>query len=382
MLPSYLSFDSSQSVDNSRECLDNHGSESASSIFTVEPYMLRTQLLILDYKQFKSARTIQRHARGFIVRKRIQRQQKSATVIQRAWRRCVAKRHLILFAQERTQESIQIMFHDSCVKIQCYFRGWWSRKYVNNMLFLKNMQLQCLEELIYAYALKLHTMLRTGHLPGYISLCEEPYSSKIADFLTILTYRFYNRYVCNKYMVKRSDREKHRRDFKAAAFTTGLPYMGFNHNSACKHWAPQYDIVPKEYDNRQYDVLQIFSTQSQMTELQKRFLEKERALRKSIRSGEKESLFCRDVANSMRFWRACDVCKHKVTDSLMGDQFKVYLSNIKLFLEQMQFVANCNCSLDKKQAELLKCNPKSYSKPIVPTSQKRVLKGSYQTLIS
>ncbi|XP_017857054.1 PREDICTED: uncharacterized protein LOC108609812 [Drosophila arizonae] len=371
MLPSYLSYVSSQSVDNSRECLNNHGSESVSSIYPVEQYMLRTQLLLLDYKQFMAARTIQRHVRGFIVRQRMQRELKAAIIIQRAWRRCAAKRHLIIFAQERTQESIQIMYHDSCVKIQSYFRGWWSRKYVNNMLFLKNMQLQCVEELIYAYALKLHTMMRTGHLPGYASLCKEPHSSKVNDLLTILTYRFYNRYVCNKYMVRKSDMEKHRRDFMDAAFRTGLPFMGFNHNSACKRWAPQYDIMPKEYENREYDILQIFLTQSRMTDLQKRFLEKERALRKSFRYGGKEALFCRDVANSMRFWRACDVCKDKVTDSLMGDQFKNYLSNIKFFLEQMQFVANCNCSMDKKQPELLKCSPKSHKKPVLPTSPKK-----------
>lgn len=70
--------------------------------------------------------------------------------------------------------------------------------------------------------------------------------------------------------------EKHRRDFMDAAFSTGLPYMGFNHNSACKRWAHHYDIMPKEYENREYDILQIFLTQSRMTDLQKRFLEKER----------------------------------------------------------------------------------------------------------
>lgn len=95
-------------------------------------------------------------------------------------------------------------------------------------------------------------------------------------------------------------------------------------------------------------------------------------MRKSIRYGHKESLFCRDVANSMRFWRACDVCRDKVTDSLMGEQFKDYLSSIKLFLEKMRFEANCNCSLDKRQPELLKCNPKTYNKPVVPTSPKQV----------
>ncbi|EDW11846.2 uncharacterized protein LOC6576413 isoform X1 [Drosophila mojavensis] len=336
------------------EC--SHKTDSSGSLFSMQEHMLRTQLLLLDYKQFKAARTIQRHVRGFILRQRMQRELKAAIVIQRAWRRCVAKRHLIIFAQERTQDAIQIKYYNASLKIQAFFRGWWSRKHINNMLFLKNMQLQYVEELLNTFALKLHTMMRTGHLPGYVSLCVEPSSSKVKDLLMTLTYRFYNRYVCNKYMTTKKTKDKYCREFMDAAYWTWVPYMGFNHNGVCHKWVNNYDMVPKVYALREYDVAQVFMSQALLSNLHKKqLLAKEKEARKSVRYTATDYRFCRDIANSMKYWRICKVCKDKVTDSLMGDQFQEYLNEVKLHLESMQFGGNCPCSRDKKQEDHLKC---------------------------
>ncbi|TDG43280.1 hypothetical protein AWZ03_010306 [Drosophila navojoa] len=350
--------------------------DSSGSRFPMQEHMLRTHLLLLDYKQFRSARTIQRHVRGFIVRQRRQREVKAVIVIQRVWRRCVAKRHLILFAQQRTQDAVQLMYYNASLKIQAFFRGWWSRKHINNMLFLKNMQLQYVEELLNSFALKLHTMMRTGHLPGYVSLCVEPSSSKVKDLLMTLTYRFYNRYVCNKYLTSKKAKDKYCREFLDAAYYTWLPYVGFNHDGKCKKWANNYDIVPKLYALRQYDVAQVFMSQALLTSFQKKqMLAKEKELRKSVRFTMTDYRFCRDVANSMKYWRTCKVCKDKVTDSLMGDQFEEYLNDVKHHLESMHFGASCDCTRDKNQQDHLKCISPS-SEPNLPRNSKYISVGT------
>lgn len=132
------------------------------------------QLQLLDYKHFKAARTIQSHFRGWRVRQSMKNRQHAATVLQRAWRLFIGKRCLISTLQEHVQKSILIMFNNASRKIQALFRGWWERKYINNVVFLEEMRLHCMEDLLTGYAYKLHTMMRTQHLPGSMSFNGNP----------------------------------------------------------------------------------------------------------------------------------------------------------------------------------------------------------------
>ncbi|XP_030080500.1 uncharacterized protein LOC115483292 isoform X2 [Drosophila hydei] len=274
----------------------------------------------------------------------MRRQRKAARIIQHAWSRYIGRRHLILVAQDRTQESLQILYYNASLKIQSFFRGWWSRKHVNNLLFLKNMQLQCVEELLHSYALKLRRMMRTGELPGYIDFNKQKEYTKVKDILTALTYRFYNRYVCNKYMTVRTQENERQREFMDAVLRTWVPYSGFNHNAACQRWTDNFDIVPKVYALREYDVAQFFmsQTRTQLNTSQKKSMQAKRQEMKVLQ----ERQFCRDVANSMRFWSVCNACKGKLVDSVMTKQFKEYLADIKSDLEAMDYMPNCNCTCE------------------------------------
>ncbi|XP_023162324.2 uncharacterized protein LOC111593666 [Drosophila hydei] len=356
-LISFNSVDTSQTPDIHEECTSQSDSNTIPCLFPMQAAQLHTQLLLLDYKQFKAARTIQSNFRGFNVRIKLRREQEAAAIIQNSWHRYIGRRYLILLAQERAQQSIQILYYNASLKIQSFFRGWWSRKHVNNLLFLKNMQLQCVEELLHSYAKNLHTMMRTGELPGFMDFNKDKDNFKVKDILTTLAYRFYNRYVGNKYMTSRSETKARRREFMHAVLRTWVPYSGVNHNAACQKWTDNFDIVPKVYELREYDVAQMFIKQTGLKILQKEVVranEKE-VLERKMKNNMKIQAFCKDVANSMRFWRACRICEGKVKNNLFNENFKNYLADVKFELEAIHFVANCNCTRDNKQNELLKC---------------------------
>jgi len=133
----------------------------------------RTQLLLLDYKQFKAARLIQRNYRGWSVRHMIKKRHRAAIIIQRIWRKYVTNRNLINNLQNTTQSKVLMTFNSSSIKIQALFRGWWSRKYINNMIYLKTIQLNAVEDILHCIIYKLHTLKRTEKLPGLLTFREE-----------------------------------------------------------------------------------------------------------------------------------------------------------------------------------------------------------------
>lgn len=85
------------------------------------------------------------------------------------------------------------------------------------------------------------------------------------------------------------------------------------------------------------------------------FIADSEVLERKMKNNMKIQAFCKDVANSMRFWRACRICEGKVKNNLFNENFKNYLADVKFELEAIHFVANCNCTRDNKQNELLKC---------------------------
>lgn len=124
---------------------------------------------MLDYKQFKAARLIQKTIRGWLVRRIMERRQNAARVIQRAWWMFKGVRYRTALAQEMLQTNIEKCFNNSSLKIQKMYRGWHSRKFINNMLYLKNTQIKALQDIIRTMVYKMHSFSERNQLPGLLS---------------------------------------------------------------------------------------------------------------------------------------------------------------------------------------------------------------------
>lgn len=128
-----------------------------------------TQLLILDYKQFKAARIIQKSIRGWLVRMEMKRRNNAALVIQRTWWRYIGKHFRSSLAQQMLQTKIVDTFNNSSIKIQSFFRGWYSRKFDNNFRYLKIVQVRALEDILRCMVLKMCKLNEQNKLPGVLS---------------------------------------------------------------------------------------------------------------------------------------------------------------------------------------------------------------------
>lgn len=124
---------------------------------------------MLDYKEFKAARLIQKVFRGWMVRLTMERRRKGAIVIQRAWWRYLGKRYQTSQAQQILQIDIVKIFNNHSIKIQSLYRGWHSRKYLVNMQYLKIIQIRALEDTIRNMAQEMHHLRSRNEMPGVYS---------------------------------------------------------------------------------------------------------------------------------------------------------------------------------------------------------------------
>ncbi|KAH8263320.1 hypothetical protein KR044_007344, partial [Drosophila immigrans] len=186
------------------------------------------------------------------------KQRRAATIIQRNWRHYNLRHNAIARLQDVTQSRVMISFHSNCIKIQALFRGWYSRKYINNMLYLKNIQLSAVEDILHSIIYKMHSLKRTEHLPGILTFRQGEPLSKVEDFMATMSYRLYNRYVSRKWAMSKTIIESQRADFKKAVEYTWAPYFGNDHINVCN--PPPPPKAPKTYERREYDVSQAFMT--------------------------------------------------------------------------------------------------------------------------
>ncbi|KAH8377922.1 hypothetical protein KR093_007973 [Drosophila rubida] len=313
----------------------------------VERQMLRTQLLVLDYKQFKAARLIQRTFRGWHVRVLMARRRRAAIVIQRAWRKYSGVHFMIVNMQAITQSVVELSYNDSCIKIQSLFRGWYSRKYINNMMYLKNIQLNALEDILHSIIYKLHTLKRTEKLPGILTFRTGESLSKIEEFMATMAYRLYNRYVGRKWAMHRSIIESQRMDFLKAVEYTWAPYYGNDHINVCN--PPPPPKVLKNYERREYDVSQTFMASRREVQSHKcKKASPSKRARVTI-AANNQMRFCRDLVHSMQRWNLDDNSKLIIPDDVLCGNFKDFLKELQGYLTTMNYIENCDCLRDSSK---------------------------------
>lgn len=245
---------------------------------------ISTKLLILDYKQFKAARLIQKIIRGWLARCWMKRRNNAAKVIQRAWWRYIGKRYRSSLAQEMLQTFIVGTFNNSSLKIQALFRGWHSRRHIYNMLHLNMIQKQALEEILTNMVHKMRKINQRNELPGVLTFSDNRwafqnkiivkifytyeyiyifliyfFSIRVEKFLTTLTYRIYNWYVANDMNSLRAMREERRIDFLNSAHYTKIPFMSVVENCSKVVSPEMFERAGKTYTIKDFEVAEAFT---------------------------------------------------------------------------------------------------------------------------
>ncbi|KRF98780.1 uncharacterized protein Dwil_GK27791 [Drosophila willistoni] len=126
--------------------------------------------VLLDYQQFKAARVLQLHFRGWLCRKRFLKQRAAVTTISRWFRGYICSKKRFFATQEDLQATVLAYYNHYAIKIQAFYRGWRNRLFIHDVRALTRMQLNAAQDVINCIAYQLHTLLREQKLPGVYSL--------------------------------------------------------------------------------------------------------------------------------------------------------------------------------------------------------------------
>ncbi|KAH8393639.1 hypothetical protein KR200_008474, partial [Drosophila serrata] len=194
-----------------------------------------TQQLILEFKQFKAAQLIQRHVRGWLVRFRNRKFERAAIIIQKWWRRFMAEGILVMLAEAKLQRVVNA-YHNRCASIiQSSFRGWWSRKHVNDLTKLRSLQSSLAEYLISVLGVHLHEVKHKGQVPGlYWNNFPTKCSATIDKLMATLDYRIYNAFSCYRMQKKMAEVHALRTAFEKSEVYTFVPFHGFDDRGLCE----------------------------------------------------------------------------------------------------------------------------------------------------
>ncbi|XP_036326755.1 uncharacterized protein LOC118739500 [Rhagoletis pomonella] len=321
----------------------------------------RTSLLILDYFQFKAARTIQKHLRRWYYQRIYQRKRSAAIRIQYEWRKFYKKRTIYLKLEQETQEAAEKFYFRQAQKIQALWRGWYIRQYVHDHNQLLKSQVLTAEDLLQCVAFKLHHMLRTYQIPGVYSLRNSHCLSKVEKLLAAMSFKQHNIYVrqLRTYLEKRSNNA--RKKFEDSAYSTVVPYAGPNVHGHCE---PKCTALfkAKDMDRRMYEILNMYEeaakagVQKQRKHSGSRHMEK--SGRKYMYPGQRKQKqpqnktdFCEDIVNSMKRWRILKDNNVTVDPNIFRrpDKLENFLREIESIHSLMQ--DRCHCRI--KSAEEL-----------------------------
>ncbi|KAI8043713.1 hypothetical protein M5D96_005051, partial [Drosophila gunungcola] len=216
------------------------------------------QPVVLDYKQFMAARTIQRHVRGFLARRRLNHQNQAATTFA----------HI----QQLLHMRIMQYHHDMATKIQALFRGWMTRQYFQDFEGMKSLRMQYAEDMLSTLFRKLCTMRKDHLLPGIYALRESEVRAAIAK--------------------KRAFINDRREEFQGAHSYSMAPYPGPNSENL-----PNSEItMPKKIGPRLQRTILVYDKSLRDKHVKKVYDLNSKRRRKSMNALRENmrNLFCKD----------------------------------------------------------------------------------------
>ncbi|KAH8305878.1 hypothetical protein KR018_000376, partial [Drosophila ironensis] len=308
----------------------------------------RTSLILLDYTQFRAARTIQRNWRKFWFWESLEKRNQAAITIQRHWRGFSARNKYYGRVESMLQERVLGSYNKSATKIQALFRGYKVRKNVHDMVSLKSLQVCAAEDLLNCVAFKLHHLMRTYAIPGVYSLKNSNCLSRVEKLMSSLHFRYFNGRVCQQKIEDAATIETMRQDFKKSQHYNRFPFPGPNYWSKCSPKAEAVLKMSKDIDKRMYKIIEMYDASQKevhaaaviKAKASKKKMKHIAQIKKSLERNKRD--FCGDVIASMRRWKILQ------NDNLTVDK-NVFKSpaNLDKFINDMFKIAadfeNCTC---------------------------------------
>ncbi|KAH8251284.1 hypothetical protein KR032_005119, partial [Drosophila birchii] len=186
----------------------------------------RTMVHFIDHKMFIAARRIQSFWRAYRDRKLGNQRWQCCITIQRWWRGFRLRRQLKDLVERRMQDACLDHFNRMATRIQAFFRGWYERRHIHDMVRLTQVQTAATEDLIYCLMQSMHHLKRTDYIPGFVSLQETVCTSKINHLMATMMFRFYNGRLTSMVSRKEARQAEARRRFHDCTFQTIIPYSG------------------------------------------------------------------------------------------------------------------------------------------------------------
>ncbi|XP_017115825.1 uncharacterized protein LOC108138217 [Drosophila elegans] len=287
------------------------------------------QPVVLDYKQFKAARTIQRHVRGFLARRRLNYQNQAATTISKLWRGYYVRRFQFAHIQNLLHMRIMQYHNDMATKIQALFRGWMTRQNFQDFEGMKSLRMQYAEDMLSALFRKLCTMRKDHLLPGIYALRESDLLSKIEDLSATFDYRFHNGRVRAAIAKKRAFINDRREEFQGAHSYSMAPYPGPNSENI-----PYSDItLPKKIGPRLQRTILVYDKSVRDRHVKKVYDLNSKRRRKSMNALRENmrNLFCKDFIRR--------IVAHKKVKRFDTKMIQVFLDDLLTAAEDF----NCFC---------------------------------------
>ncbi|XP_032575347.1 uncharacterized protein LOC116801231 [Drosophila sechellia] len=323
--------------------------------------LTRVQSVILDHKQFKAARTIQRYFHGWLVRENYRKLLKSAIIIQKWWRRFEAQRNLLYVAESALQSAVLAHYEKSATLIQTLYRGWWSRKHIFDLTMLKSVQIMLAKDLIHSLLKYLHATKNSEMLPGIYtirdsSICLETLEELMATF----GFRYYNDHACYKMKETLSMVAQSRKVFTSTSYFTDVPYPGFNDRGFC---GPQQHstMTVNAKDQEHYELIHIFLTGSRKMGMTTAKIEQkianlaeENRLNMLIKRDNKKKSFIKRIYLDMKNWHYSNGDPILPISLFKNSEMPAVLESAKKTLESIfGELEPCVCPTNKEISYLL-----------------------------
>ncbi|XP_017067119.2 uncharacterized protein LOC108105178 [Drosophila eugracilis] len=295
----------------------------------------RNQSIILDYKEFKAARVIQRHVRGWLVRHHLKELKASAVIIQKWWRRFLSQRNLI-FVAENALQLVVLAHYDKCSRlIQTLYRGWWSRKHIFDLTMLKRLQVTLSKDLIHTLVKYCYITKNSEHLPGLYTIRDSSLCLKtLEQLMATFGFRYYNSKASYKMSKALNTVQQGRKVFEAAKMFTNIPYPGFNDRGYCDNRAlssialnvpePEYfELIYSFLDGLRKMDMSVAAKWEQKIAIQ----EEKTRLNRIIEKENERKRFVKRILQDMRHWHYSNgkpilsriVFKHHETIDVLHD---------------------------------------------------------------
>ncbi|KAH8279754.1 hypothetical protein KR054_004265, partial [Drosophila jambulina] len=294
---------------------------------------VRLHHLLLDYKQFLAARTIQRYVRGWLLRRILRKMNRAATIISSCWRGYSVRSKRFAMVEAELQKRAMVHYDEAANKLQALFRGWQTRINTQNFEGMTDLRTQYTEDILCTLAKWLRRMQKDHFLPGVYGLRVPDLLTKIEKLSLTFGYRFHNGRMRAALAAQRALLARRRLEFRKALFYTPAPFPG--HESLLKD-LPGYCVL-KSIGPQQQRVFLMYDKSTRNRHVKNIISKAKARLRYTIAVNRDvvKVRFCRDL-----------IGQGAILAALKNPDIKRTSEKVRQFLQDLQETAaeySCHC---------------------------------------